>query len=216
MPSWVHCHVVFPRRSAGSAARSGHLLLPCLGFIAVLASSHAAHSQERGEPIVLASDGIRLVCVDGAGLVAPVASQAPGTAQELWEGSVSRADGGQQITHCWAWSQTCPPARYEPDERVPPRCDSSESEPLNVRTSTPETLSNEEAPPVEIAAAPAEMWREVPRSLLPTWTSTAGRSLAIRRTSEPWRLQACTASHCSLWTDSEERHPLRAGCSATS
>ena len=51
-----------------------------------------------------------------------------------------------------------------------------------------------------VTAAPAAMWRQVPRSLLPTIT-VASTSLSLPRNDETWRLQALREGFASTWRD---------------
>ena len=51
-----------------------------------------------------------------------------------------------------------------------------------------------------MTAAPAAMWRQVPRRLLPT-TITTSRLLALPRASGAWRTQARSDGLASTWLD---------------
>jgi hypothetical protein len=52
----------------------------------------------------------------------------------------------------------------------------------------------------EVTAAPAAMWRQVPRNLLPM-TAVASEALSLLRDDETWRLQARAEGLASTWRD---------------
>ena len=54
--------------------------------------------------------------------------------------------------------------------------------------------------PLRITAAPVEMWREVPRDLLPVATSMSGE-LSVPRSPGAWRVQAIGEERASSWVD---------------
>ncbi len=128
---------------------------------------------------------------------------------ETWE---RRDDvpAGRAPAECWAWSDSCPPRLLQPGEDAAAACraDANSSRPLTVRVQAPES-SNSNADPVDgaaaaaefrVTAAPAEMWRQVPRHLLPT-TTVASTSLSLLRNDETWRLQALREGLASTWRD---------------
>jgi len=128
-------------------------------------------------------------------------------ADDAWE---RRDDipAGRAPAECWAWSDSCPPLFLEPGQNAAAACraGSDSFRPLTVRVLDPEALN---ADPVEgaaplaeysVAAAPAAMWRQVPRDLLPTTTYASG-SLSLPRNDETWRLQALGEGLASTWRD---------------
>ena len=128
---------------------------------------------------------------------------------ETWE---RRDDfpAGRTPAECWAWSDSCPPRLLEPGEDAAAACraDANSSRPLTVRMLAPEALDSNRAPvdgtaaPAEfsVTAAPAAMWRQVARHLLPTTTVASG-SLSLPRNDETWRLQALAEGRASTWQD---------------
>ena len=128
---------------------------------------------------------------------------------ETWE---RRDDfpAGRAPAECWAWSDSCPPRLLEPGEDAAAACraDANSSRPLTVRMLAPEALDSNRAPvdgtaaPAEfsVTAAPAAMWRQVARHLLPTTTVASG-SLSLPRNDGTWRLQALAEGRASTWQD---------------
>ncbi|MCE2558927.1 MAG: carboxypeptidase regulatory-like domain-containing protein, partial [Acidobacteria bacterium] len=117
---------------------------------------------------------------------------------------------GRAPAECWAWSDSCPPLFLEPGQNAAAACraGSDSFKPLTVRVLDPETV-NPIADPVDgvaplaeysVTAAPAAMWRQVPRDLLPTTTLASG-SLSLPRNDEAWRLQALGEGLASTWRD---------------
>ena len=130
-------------------------------------------------------------------------------ADETWE---RRDDvpAGRAPARCWAWSDSCPPRLLEPGQNAAAACRAAaaSSKPLTVRMLAPEAPDLNRDPvdgaaaPAEfsVTAAPAAMWRQVPRSLLPTIT-VASTSLSLPRNDETWRLQALREGLASTWRD---------------
>ncbi len=128
-------------------------------------------------------------------------------ADDAWE---RRDDipAGRAPAECWAWSDSCPPLFLEPGQNAAAACraGSDSFKPLTVRVLDPEALNADPvdgaAPLAEygVAAAPAAMWRQVPRDLLPTTTFASG-SLSLPRNDETWRLQALGEGLASTWRD---------------
>ncbi len=128
---------------------------------------------------------------------------------ETWE---RRDDvpAGRAPAECWAWSDSCPPRLLDPGEDAAAACraDANSSRPLTVRVQAPEASNSNRAPvdgsaaeaESKVTAAPAEMWRQVPRHLLPTTTVASG-SLSLLRGDETWRLQALREGFASTWRD---------------
>ena len=128
-------------------------------------------------------------------------------ADETWE----RRDDVQGVrapAECWAWSDSCPPQLLAPGQNAAAACRSAadSSKPLTVRISAPEAPDADRvdgaATPAEVSvtAAPAAMWRQVARHLLPTATVASG-SLSLPRNDETWRLQARAEGLASIWQD---------------
>ncbi len=126
---------------------------------------------------------------------------------EMWE----RRDDVQGVrapAECWAWSDSCPPQLLAPGQNAAAACRSAadSSRPLTVRISAPEAPDADRvdgaATPAEVSvtAAPAVMWRQVARHLLPTATVASG-SLSLPRNDETWRLQALAEDLTSTWRD---------------
>ncbi len=131
----------------------------------------------------------------------------PVPTDRIWERRNESA-GGRAPADCWAWSDSCPPRFLEPGQDAAAACraGSRASRPLTVRLLAPEA-SNTGAvdgagatAEFEVTAAPAAMWRQVPRDLLPT-TTTAAESLSLLRGDETWRLQARAEGLASIWRD---------------
>ncbi len=128
-------------------------------------------------------------------------------ADDTWE---RRDDipAGRAPAECWAWSDSCPPLFLEPGQNAAAACraGSDSFKPLTVRVLDPEAPNadpvDEAAPLAEysVTAAPAAMWRQVPRHLLPTTTLASG-SLSLPRNDETWRLQALGEGLASTWRD---------------
>ncbi len=128
-------------------------------------------------------------------------------ADDTWE---RRDDvpAGRAPAACWAWSDSCPPLLLEPGQNAAAACraGSDSFKPLTVRVLDPEAPKADPvdgvAPPAEysVTAAPAAMWRQAPRDLLPTTTFASG-SLSLPRNDETWRLQALGEGLASTWRD---------------
>ena len=93
--------------------------------------------------------------------------------------------GDRSPTHCWAWNDTHALRAASLPARKPPACamtDLSGAARLSIRVRSPEASDGHtdggtsHPGEVEIVAAPAEMWREAPIGLLPTWTAALGRT----------------------------------------
>ena len=128
-------------------------------------------------------------------------------ADDTWERQ-DDIQAGRAPAECWAWSDSCPPLFLEPGQNAAAACraGSDSFKPLTVRVLDPEAPN---ADPVDgvaalaeysVTAAPAAMWRQVPRDLLPTTTFASG-SLSLPRTDEMWRLQALGEELASTWRD---------------
>ena len=133
-------------------------------------------------------------------------------ADETWERRDDVA-AGRAPAQCWAWSDSCPPQLLAPGQNPAASCRSAadSSRPLTVRISAPEAPDADRvdgaATPAEVSvtAAPAAMWRQVARHLLPTATVASG-SLSLPRNDETWRLQARAEGLASIWQDAAPEH----------
>ena len=111
------------------------------------------------------------------------------------------------LTHCWSWSDVCPPQRVLPGDPVR-ACESARTgdRRLAVRIAASESAKDqpesrvEAVGPLRITAALVEMWREVPHDLLPVATATSG-SLSVPRSPGAWRVQAIGGERASSWVD---------------
>lgn len=116
--------------------------------------------------------------------------------------------GDRSPTHCWAWNAACPPRRVAPGEETASACktDLPRAARLSIRVRSPEASDGptdggtSHPGEIEIVAAPAEMWREAPIGLLPTWTAASG-VLSLPRGAERWRLQARAGGRLSRLRD---------------
>ena len=108
----------------------------------------------------------------------------------------------RKLTHCWFWNDFCAPQKIMDDERVVAATECDETQRLEVRISDPRrsTAPEETRRRFQVVAAPAEMWREVPRHLLPTTTVDAP-ALSLPRDGNDWRLQAQAGNDASAWQD---------------
>ncbi len=128
-------------------------------------------------------------------------------ADRIWERR-DESSGSRAPADCWAWSDSCPPRLLEPGQDATAACraGSGASRPLTVRLLVPEASNvardpaDGTAPTAEyhVAAAPAAMWRQVPRDLLPTAIVQSG-ALSLLRNDETWRLQALGEGLASTW-----------------
>ena len=132
-------------------------------------------------------------------------------ADDTWERR-DDVQAGRAPAECWAWSDSCPPLLLEPGQNAAAACRSAGASfrPLTVRMLDPEA-PNWDADLVDgaaarvpaefsVTAAPAPMWRQVPRNLLPT-TTVASTSLSLPRNDETWRLQALREGFASTWRE---------------
>lgn len=133
----------------------------------------------------------------------------PVVVDEMWE---RRDDvpAGRAPARCWAWSASCPPRLVEPGQNAAADCRArgESSRPLAVRMQTSEAPDSHGDPvdgapaaaEFKVTAAPAAMWRQVPRDLLPTTTVASG-SFSLPRDDETWRVQARAEGVASIWRD---------------
>ncbi len=105
------------------------------------------------------------------------------------------------------WDNICPPAKRPFGSDLAPVCtdggedvETASSSGLLVRLPPDVGEDPAEPPQSTVTAAPTAMWREVPRSLLPSWNAQA-RAVRLPYGPGPWRVQACTENRCSRWTD---------------
>lgn len=105
------------------------------------------------------------------------------------------------IHHAWVWTSRTGPKRVLSNDLskslVPDR------DTLSI-TVVPRADCKQE--PIEVIAAPVEMWWDVPESLLPHYPlSKSGRVILPRGENEPWRLRAVAMFSSSPWVDVEPR-----------
>ena len=146
-----------------------------------------------------ASEPVNYVCLDSdrrAWALESLADTRPLAVQRQF---VTR--GGQELSHCWAWTRSCAPQRVAPDEDFGPACASTAHSSLAILLALPESLVEDEASQAfAVSAAPAAMWRDVPRSLLPTFVAS-GLAIKVPRTVEPWRIHAVGTDTATAWAD---------------
>ena len=178
--------------------RLGWLVL----WLVVGAAAAPALAQDEAAP----DAPFQFVCLkESEPAVSVIANAAP--PGETWE---RRGDvrGVRAPAHCWAWSDACPPLLLAPGEDAAAACRSAgaSSTELTIRIGAREGSGGDSgdggAAPREfhVTAAPAAMWRQVPRRLLPT-TITTSRLLALPRASGAWRTQARSDGLASTWLD---------------
>lgn len=148
--------------------------------------------------------GVELVCLDTARRIVEPELRAFADNAHLWQQLDAQADGWG-ISHCWAWSETCPPQAVSAGEDPVAACSSGTGAPLEIKV---EGFGDPAAPPplgetgvdLEIVAAPVSMWRDVPYSRLPR---KSGRSLAEfpRSGAAQWRIRASGDGLVSSWLD---------------
>ncbi len=207
-----------PRGGAGVvglAAASAAIL-----FLLAPAPALGQAPQQPKHPVHLAclgegANAVRLEPLDPAVAARPEAA---------WAVIGARAEG--PVEACWAWSQVCGPVRRTEGSALTPLCSANplttEAAPswepadrqgavpvasdLIAYLSLPEGMgvTPEQPATVTLTAGPADMWREIPRSLLPAWATEAA-AVRLPGGDGPWRAQACSthgaAEFCSVWTD---------------
>lgn len=171
------------------------LTVLCLSAVAVVGQEQA----------VAGGEGTRFVCLDEDRRA--FASEAgPGRHDGLWQ-HLDAAAAELPLTHCWAWSDTCPPQRLVPGDDPVRACEaaSASNGRLSLRVVQPAAGSDPATPgerrgALQVTAAPAAMWGEVPRSLLPVVVTTS-TSLSLPRSAGSWRAQAIAEKHASPWVE---------------
>ena len=163
----------------------------------------AAAAQVSAQP----AGDLHLVCLNRDGAAQPLPPLAAATPEaQAWQEIAALAGPDVDIQACWVWNEVCPPAKHLPGSDLVQGCGDAGTGPavaseaklvvrlLNLRDDTAG------APPPTVIAAPSAMWREVPRSLLPTWSAGASAVRGLPYGPGPWRVQACTERRCSRWT----------------
>lgn len=151
----------------------------------------------------------RLVCLNSDGGAHPVTSAAATTGTLTWPDISALVGSATDIRACWVWSDGCPPVKRLPGADLEAACSTPELQStvpfgsdLVLRVpnlgDSPDSSST-----LTLTAAPSEMWREVPRSLLPVWDAESS-VVRLSNRSGPWRVHACAKDRCSLWTDVPE------------
>ncbi len=170
------------------------LLWLLLGLVAVPAA---------GQEEPAAGDAFQFVCSRESEAASVNGIAVP--ADRIWERR-GESSGGRAPADCWAWSDSCPPRLLEPGQDAAAACraGSGASRPLTVRLLVPEASNAGAvdgagaAAEFDVTAAPAAMWRQVPRDLLPTAIVQSG-ALSLLRNDETWRLQALGEGLASTW-----------------
>lgn len=184
-------------RSESTGSGSARLAVVIIHHMLLLGVVFAASS--RG------SEPVNYVCLDGDRRAWPLESLADTRPLTVRQEFVTR--GGHELSHCWAWNQSCAPQRVGPDEDFGSSCASTGHSSLAILLALPESLVEDEASQkFAVSAAPAAMWRDVPRSLLPTFVAS-GPSVTLSRTVELWRVQVVGASTATAWTDVSAEQP---------
>lgn len=156
--------------------------------------------------VATGSGALQLVCVDRGGDAVRLEKPVPGTeVQETWRafGASSR---GAELSHCWAWNESCAPTRLLPGEEPVCEIPGSIGSRLEVHLLFDQgDRTGAQAPtrlttPPQLTAAPVEMWEEVPKSLLPTTVASA-RVLSMPRSPGSWRVQAWAEGLASAFQD---------------
>ena len=170
-----------------------------LTFVSLAAAS--AQVQQVAEDL---DHRIRFVCLDTDRRAFGAETLAAADPLQTWT-TLSERAGERQLSHCWAWSGACTPRRLLPGEDPAAACSSHREEAARLRVNVAPSRSAEAGAssgiqPVEIVAAPVDLWTEAPVSLLPILRGER-RSLSIMRSSEPWRIQVRAEGRASALRD---------------
>lgn len=178
---------------------SASILLVAFGAVAVPAG---------GQDEPAAGDRFQFVCPRESEPV--FLDGIPVAADSTWERRDDVPPGDEAPAACWAWSESCPPRLLETGRRAAAACRARADSlgPLIVRLLVPKASNADRdladgtaaAVEFEVTAAPAAMWRQVPRDLLPTATVVPG-AFSLPRNNETWRLQARADGLASVWHD---------------
>ncbi len=105
------------------------------------------------------------------------------------------------LAHCWSWNRDCAVARVLPGEDPAGGCQVDRR--LRLRVVSPQARGELAGPPgsVNVTAAPVDMWREVPLSLLPTAASDPSGLAVMPRSEGPWRVHARVGEKLSAWRE---------------
>ena len=157
------------------------------------------------EEAVAGGEAMRFVCLD-ENRRAFTSEATPDRPDDLWQ-RLETAAAELPLTHCWSWSDACPPQRIQRGDDPVGACEAAvaSTSRLSLRIAQPAAGSDPvetqgRRGPFHFTAAPAEMWRDVPRSLLPVVTTMSG-SLTLPRSGSPWRVQAVAEEQASTWLD---------------
>lgn len=100
----------------------------------------------------------------------------------------------------WVWSPVAAPRRLTPEELGKPgRSRFGTGRGVAVRIHAPREMTTAG---LSLIAAPVEMWREVPESMLPSWPLPSSGHLTIPVDAmRPWRLRVAGEGAGSFWVD---------------
>ena len=148
---------------------------------------------------------MRFVCLD-ENRRAFASEATPGGPDGLWQ-RLETGAAELPLTHCWSWSAACPPERIQRGDDPVGTCEAAVASTSRLSLRIVQRAAGSDRAetqgrrgPFHFTAAPAEMWRDVPRSLLPVVTTMSG-SLTLPRSGSPWRVQAVAEDHASTWLD---------------
>ena len=148
---------------------------------------------------------MRFVCLD-ENRRAFASEATPGGPDDLWQ-RLETAVAELPLTHCWSWSDACPPQRIQRGDDPVGACEAAVASTSRLSLRIVQRAAGSDPVATQgrtgsfrFTAAPAEMWRDVPRSLLPVVTTMSG-SLTLPRSGSPWRVQAVAEEHASTWLD---------------
>ena len=174
------------------------LLWVVLGVLAVPAT---------GQDEPAAGDSFQFVCSSEREPAGASVRSIMAPPEETWERRTD-VQGVRAPADCWAWSRACPPRLLAPGEDAAAACRSAGGSftPLTIRVDGSRGsgdgpgVGEDVASELQVTAAPAAMWRQVPRHLLPT-TRTMSDSLSLPRDGEPLRVQVRSEQLASIWRD---------------
>jgi hypothetical protein len=148
-----------------------------------------------------------------AGLLAAVVCSTSYHAQEIEclvveDGKVCRFDPSAPVassgSHAWQWSRNLPPRKVSVADCSPDRAKGLAKKDATERLTVHLAAAPDERDaPMQVIAAPQEMWEEVPETLLPHYPVAADTE-TVRipvDAATPWRLRAIGERRGSWWLD---------------